>query len=224
MKIKSYHILFRFFSYLSDKTNGAPLFVKYKLLLGTLIIGLTGISCNKPKSTTVTCYEVAAPPDIDNANPLPDVPNDSEPLITCYDTIVPPIEEDMITCYLQVLPPKDDLEEQTRNDVFAYESTEIPPIPAEGSLEKFVEWIGSNIQYPESMIRNEVEGRVAVDIVVDEDGNLVDIKILRSLTPEADKEAVRVLSQSRKWTPAENNGQKVKTKITLPVTFRLPEN
>jgi len=96
MKIKSYNLLFRFFSFLSDKTNGAPLFVRYKLLLGTLIIGLTGTSCvNKSQ---VTCYD-PAPPDDDSLQ------------ITCYepaapiDTIGSPEEIDnMITCYDPIYP------------------------------------------------------------------------------------------------------------------------
>lgn len=181
------------------------------------------LSCSKSKPIN-SCYVPLAPPDIDNANPLPDVPNDSEPLITCYDTIVPPIEEMIITCYLPALPSKDDLDEQIRTGVFMYGSTDTLPIPAEGSMEKFVEWIASNIQYPDNMVRDEIQGRVVVDVVIDENGSLTDIKIVKGLVPEADKEVLRILSLSQKWTPAENNGQKVKTKITLPVTFRLPEN
>lgn len=99
MKVKSYRFLFRIFSYLSDKTNGAPLFVKYKLLLGTIIIGLTGVtgeSCKRVKTsyvpisepvdtTQILCYEPVAPSPEDNLQ------------ITCYDTIVPPQVIDTIS-------------------------------------------------------------------------------------------------------------------------------
>lgn len=57
MKLRSYKLLFRLFSALSDKTNGAPLFVKYKLLLGTLILGVVSSSASKP-AKEMTCYDV----------------------------------------------------------------------------------------------------------------------------------------------------------------------
>lgn len=77
MKLKSYHILFRFFSFLSDKTNGAHFFVKYKLLLGTLILGITSTANSKsanqdsipdttpsePSIEEITCYKPAIPKD-----------------------------------------------------------------------------------------------------------------------------------------------------------------
>lgn len=75
MKLKSYTLLFRLFSFLSDKTNGASLFVKYKLLLGTLIIGLVSTSACKSKKEEVMCY----------------VQIEEKPLTektTCYDSIV----------------------------------------------------------------------------------------------------------------------------------------
>ncbi|MBK5721435.1 carboxypeptidase-like regulatory domain-containing protein [Dysgonomonas sp. Marseille-P4677] len=57
MKLKSYNILFRILSYLSDRTNGAPIFVKYKLLLGTLIIGIAGTTAHAQKKAEVSCYD-----------------------------------------------------------------------------------------------------------------------------------------------------------------------
>ncbi len=58
MKVKFYHTFFHLFSYLSDKTSGASIFVKYKLVLGSLLIGLTTISCDKDKEDEpeISCY------------------------------------------------------------------------------------------------------------------------------------------------------------------------
>ena len=58
MKAKFYHTFYHLFSYLSDKTNGASIFVKYKLILGSLLIGLTTISCDKDKEDEpeISCY------------------------------------------------------------------------------------------------------------------------------------------------------------------------
>jgi hypothetical protein len=97
LKIKAYNLLFRFFSFLSDKTNGAPFFVKYKLLSGTLIIGLIGISCVN-KNRQVTCYEPASMPEDDSLQVTCDeyVPMDTldnaeelDNMVTCYKVILP---------------------------------------------------------------------------------------------------------------------------------------
>lgn len=85
MKVKFYHTFYSLFSYLSDKTNGASLFVKYKLILGSLLIGLTAISCDKEKEEEpeVTCYIVAPSEQVETKpTPSPDadtliIPNDS---------------------------------------------------------------------------------------------------------------------------------------------------
>ncbi|NDV96044.1 hypothetical protein D0T84_14140 [Dysgonomonas sp. 521] len=108
MKRKSYNLLFRFFSFLADKTNGAPLFVKYKLLLGTLIIGVAGTSCsNKSK---VTCYDMSLPPDEDSMQ------------ITCYEPTVPfdtlnepTVPEEMIT-YYDIAAPTETIPEKNKED------------------------------------------------------------------------------------------------------------
>ncbi|MDR1091284.1 MAG: hypothetical protein LBL79_09430 [Prevotella sp.] len=67
MKVKSYHVLYRIFSFLSDKSNGASIFVKYKLILGALLVGLTTVSCEKDKEEPepeVTCYVAPNPENV----------------------------------------------------------------------------------------------------------------------------------------------------------------
>ncbi|NDV95197.1 hypothetical protein D0T84_09720 [Dysgonomonas sp. 521] len=62
MKVKSYRFLYRIFSFLSDKTNGASLFVKYKLILGALLVGMAVVSCGTDEDEPeVTCYLVYNP-------------------------------------------------------------------------------------------------------------------------------------------------------------------
>ncbi len=64
MKVKSYRALYHIFSYLSDKTNGASLFVKYKLALGIVLVGLTTVSCSKEEEEepTLMCYDPVTVP------------------------------------------------------------------------------------------------------------------------------------------------------------------
>ncbi|MDU1889495.1 MAG: energy transducer TonB [Dysgonomonas sp.] len=244
MKKRSYHILFRIFSYLSDKTNGAPFFVKYKLIIGTLIIGLTATSCFKKKPEP-TCYvplpiepeevkgqDSVIPGKKDTIGITPprivktDIPIEPEPLVTCYDVAL--VEDTIVeitTCYITIEVPEDKRPPKSEPaDFFIYGFSETPPIPIEGDLDKFVEWVQSNIQYSEAMMINKSQGRVTTQFTIDTDGKLTDINIIRGISPEADAEAVRILSLSPPWTPGTNKGEKVKVKIVIPVTFRLPDN
>jgi len=70
MKIRSYRTLYRFFSFLSDKTNGASFFVKYKLALGALLIGLTTVSCDKEEEPEISCYLTYIPENAQNKSEL----------------------------------------------------------------------------------------------------------------------------------------------------------
>ena len=63
-------------------------------------------------------------------------------------------------------------------------------------------------------------GRVNVVFIVNEDGSLSDIKVIRSISPELDKEAIRVVKSMPKWNPAKQNGKVVKMKYVVPVNFR----
>lgn len=93
MKLRFYRFLFRLFSFLSDNTNGFRLFSKYKIVLGTIILGTTITACNSKRE--VTCYDISP------------VTEDEEIQVSCYDTIAPPEKEiDMnnVTCYKIAVP------------------------------------------------------------------------------------------------------------------------
>jgi hypothetical protein len=69
MKVKSYHALYRVFSFLSDKSNGASLFVKYKLALGIILVGLTTVSCSKDEEEPpLMCYDPVSIPQETSVN------------------------------------------------------------------------------------------------------------------------------------------------------------
>ena len=71
------------------------------------------------------------------------------------------------------------------------------------------------------MYKRQIQGRVIVGFTVNEDGTLSDIKVMKSISPTFDEEAIRVVKSMPKWNPAKQNGKAVKTKYTVPVTFRL---
>jgi protein TonB len=82
-------------------------------------------------------------------------------------------------------------------------------------------WLGSNIKYPVVAEENGVQGRVVCTFVVERDGSITDVKVVRGVDPSLDKEAVRVLKAMPKWIPGKQNGSAVRVKYTVPVTFRL---
>ena len=82
-------------------------------------------------------------------------------------------------------------------------------------------WVYQYLRYPKYAVENGIQGRVYVDLVIDEDGNVKDVKVSRSVHTALDEEAVRVVSASPKWRPGRHRGKKVKVALTLPVDFRL---
>lgn len=82
-------------------------------------------------------------------------------------------------------------------------------------------WVYQYLKYPESAVRNGIQGKVMVDFIVGKDGKVTDVRVVRGVDPELDEEAVRVVSASPKWKPGRVNGVKVRTSMTIPVEFRL---
>lgn len=95
---------------------------------------------------------------------------------------------------------------------------EMPSFP--GSEKALMQYIKDNTYYPEEMCEGAAQGRVMVGFVINEDGSISDVKVLRSLTPELDEVAVKIVNGMPKWNPGKQNGKAVKTKYTVPVSFR----
>lgn len=383
MKLKSYRLLFRIFSFLSDKTDGASFFVRYKLLLGTLILGLVSTTGKAQKNDTtyipkrltppegVTCYKVAVDRYIEVEGKVVD--EEGEPVIGAAVTIkgttsgvvadingnfslkartsdilvfsligfmqkeVPvskikdsPIkletDETEISCYIVIVADskphnstvtqnvqqgseieiKGNLRDirgerltgvhvqikdrrnisaltnldgnftlQAKPDdilVFSYigyktleirasyinankpvvledddtilcydpvvirqpfykkhevtklsyNEVQTPPGSPVGDLDKFKEWIESNIKYNKKMLEDRVEGQLLLSFAVNKKGYIVEKKVISKLSPEADAEALRILSSSKRWKPGKQYDKAIKTVITITIDFKLP--
>ncbi|MBQ6680869.1 MAG: energy transducer TonB [Prevotella sp.] len=133
---------------------------------------------------------------------------------------------------------KDRTVEAVRNDI----AVNVPPPPVEKKEEvkQVVEnkvfdiaeqmpsfkgnvnqWLASNLSYPAVAAENGVQGRVIVQFVVEKDGSVSNVQVVRSVDPALDREAVRVVKSMPRWNPGMNNGQPARVKYTLPVTFKL---
>lgn len=95
---------------------------------------------------------------------------------------------------------------------------EMPSFP--GGEKALMQYIKDNTYYPEEMCEGAAQGRVMVGFVINEDGSISDVKVLRSLTPECDEVAVKIVKGMPKWNPGKQNGKAVKTKYIVPVSFR----
>ena len=101
-----------------------------------------------------------------------------------------------------------------------YESVEqMPEFP--GGVEGLMRYLQQNVQYPPTAIKNNVQGRVIVQFIIDETGQVGDVKVVRSVSEEVDAEAVRVIKSMPNFAPGYQDGKPVAVWYTLPVMFKL---
>ena len=111
-------------------------------------------------------------------------------------------------------------EESVYNEVNEIDKVdEKPSFPGGESAMK--SYLNSNVHYPDVAQENGVQGRVIVESIIEKDGSMSDVKVIRSVDPSLDREALRVVKAMPKWTPAKLKGIPVRTKCTTPVVFRL---
>ena len=96
---------------------------------------------------------------------------------------------------------------------------EMPQFP--GGPSALFEYLSKNIKYPVVAEENGVQGRVIVTFVVERDGSFTDVRVVKSVDPSLDKEAVRVVRSMPLWIPGKQHGSPVRVKYTVPVTFKL---
>jgi len=96
---------------------------------------------------------------------------------------------------------------------------QMPQFP--GGANALFEYLSKNIKYPAVAEENGVQGRVIVTFVVERDGSITDVKVVKSVDPSLDKEAMRVVKGMPHWIPGKQNGSAVRVKYTVPVQFKL---
>ena len=106
----------------------------------------------------------------------------------------------------------------------SFQLVETKPTFQGGSAADFSKWVNENLKYPQTAKDAGVQGRVAAQFVVNTDGKIQDVKILRGVHPDLDAEVVRVISSSPDWTPGYVKGEPVKVTYTFPVVFKTNGN
>ncbi|MDR2498711.1 MAG: TonB family protein [Tannerellaceae bacterium] len=120
--------------------------------------------------------------------------------------------------YVPTAPVAAQDEEESAQEIFAIVE-EMPSYP--GGETEMMKFLRENLRYPVIAQENGVTGRVTVGFVVNRDGSIVDVAVLRGVDPSLDKEALRVVGIMPKWTPGKQRGKPVRVKFTVPVTFKL---
>lgn len=125
-------------------------------------------------------------------------------------TMIAPAPEAVSVEVATPLPPDDDK---------VYEVVDVMPEFPGGETE-LLKYMARNVKYPAESIKNKEEGSLSLSFIINKDGSLSDIKVVKSLTPLLDAEAVRVVKNMPKWTPGKVKGKVVRVAYTTPITYK----
>jgi len=218
-KIKLHFLqsLFHVFSFFADKSGGWKMFVKLKLVIGSLIISSTIFA----QQNTTTKQETKQNKSISKQkakHKTRHVKKHKEekqtidyPHVSCYvcDLVAP-----------QILPRVEPTPPEEASPI--YDVVQIQPT-FPGGMNALYDYLNKNIIYPPSAREAGVEGKVIVGYVVGKDGRISDVQILRGLEQFCDEEAVKLVKNMPAWTPGKQADKSVRVRMTLPIVFKLDQ-
>lgn len=202
--------------------------------LSVLFVGFEWSSTIRKLDETVIVQDVLAEEDIEITQrdptpppppppPEPEVPEIIDVVEEKVETKIDlsSLEDDQskaqIESYTPPPPPKA-IKEEATDEVFVVVEQQ-PEFP--GGTTALMKFLSNNIKYPVIAQENGIQGRVITNFVVERDGSISDVNVVRGQDPSLDREAVRVIKTMPKWTPGQQRGKPVRVRFTLPVVFRL---
>lgn len=96
---------------------------------------------------------------------------------------------------------------------------EYPEFP--GGMMEFMKWLTKNLQYPAYARQQKIQGTVSASFIINKDGSVADVKILKSVEVSLDREALRVLKMMPAWKPGKDHGQPCRTLVRIPIVFKI---
>lgn len=96
---------------------------------------------------------------------------------------------------------------------------QMPEYP--GGMSALLDFLMQNVKYPEDAEKQKIEGRVIATFIVETDGSVSNVKVVKPVFPSLDAEAIRVLSAMPKWVPGKQSGKVIRVKYTVPISFNL---
>ncbi len=118
----------------------------------------------------------------------------------------------------EVLDVEEEVEEETSDEIFLI--VEEKPHP-KGGMATFYEYVNSNLTYPSQALRMGIQGRVFVQFVIEKDGSISQVEVIRGIDSSCNQEAIRVVSGAPAWQPGKQRGKPVRVKMVLPISFKL---
>ncbi|MBR6456956.1 MAG: energy transducer TonB [Bacteroidales bacterium] len=112
-------------------------------------------------------------------------------------------------------------DEEIEEEAIPFQLVETKPSFRGGDANQFSKWVNERLVYPEIAKENGVQGKVMLQFTVESDGRVTNVRVLRGVDPSIDKEAVRVVSSSPKWSPGKQRDRAVRVTYTFPVIFQL---
>lgn len=166
---------------------------------------------------TETPEQIAPPPP--EAPSVADVLEIVDDKANVEETVIANTEDVGQKVEVKYVVPTQVVEEEPEEQTIFEVVENMPDFP--GGMPALMQYLAKNIKYPTIAQENGTQGRVIVQFVVNKDGTIVDPKVVRSVDPYLDKEAIRVISSMPKWKPGMQRGKPVRVKYTVPVMFRL---
>jgi len=111
--------------------------------------------------------------------------------------------------------------EEESDEIVNFYVIENKPTFGDGSEAAVNKWIAQNVKYPEIAKENGIMGKVFVQFVIDKNGKVTDVQLLRGVDPYLDKEAFRVVSAMPAWKPGSQRGKPVRVSFQIPINFKL---
>ncbi len=168
----------------------------------------------------ITREELPPPPEIPKIPVVSDAIQIVDDDVSVNDEIIFSDEDDK-NVGVQVMDYVQAEEEEMVEEDIPLAVVEEKPKFMGGDENEFSKWVAKNMTYPEMAKENGIQGRVICSFVVTAEGKVADVKILRGVDPSLDKEAIRVISMSPRWTPGKQRTKAVRVKYTFPVIFQL---
>ena len=168
----------------------------------------------KPEQVAPTMARFIPPVIVDS---LPDKQPDQ---LLAMDDLNNTIKDNKVFEVVDSPRPEIDPDDDPTRTVETFQLSE-QPIFGNGGENEFRNWVAQNIKYPQLQQENGIQGKVYVKFVVEKDGSLTNIEVVRAVDPDLGKEAVRVLGISPKWIPGKQQGNPVRVNFNFSITFAL---
>jgi periplasmic protein TonB len=163
--------------------------------------------------TQITRQEIEPPKPKPQTTDIEEVEDDEE-----VEDIVINVEDDMDSEAQDFVPVDDPIEEPVEAEIFTVVE-ESPGFP--GGDEKLYEFLQKNMKYPQMARESGIQGIVYVTFVVEPDGSISNVRVLRDIGGGCGEEAIRVVKAMPRWTPGKQRGKAVRVQFNLPVKFTL---